>query len=338
VKTVYRWISSAALSLAAVAQVPHAWSAELTLPRDGWTSWQVATVDGAPDWCCWSGNGKPRNAPGATCRLDDDRNGYSSRDDDATTDVVRVYARSTGGKIDRLRTYSATCAVETVKSMQDLGTVAEDDSARWLADLAKRTDDGTAERKRIADDVFAALAINRGDVARDTLAGIARDHVRKESRKQAIFWLAMLRGREGAQLTASVMFNDEDPEVRQHGAFALTQSRQPGVVTDMIRLGNTDKVGKVRAQAWFWLAQMAAPEAEVAIAAALRKDTDDNVREQAIFALSQLPAERGTRALIAAVEDQSLSREQRKRALFWLGQSDSDAAQAYLTQLLTSKN
>jgi HEAT repeat protein len=58
------------------------------------------------------------------------------------------------------------------------------------------------------------------------------------------------------------------------------------------------------------------------------------VREQAIFALSQLPDGRGTRALIATAEDRSLTREQRKRAVFWLAQSESDEAQAYLQKVL----
>jgi HEAT repeat protein len=92
--------------------------------------------------------------------------------------------------------------------------------------------------------------------------------------------------------------------------------------------------GEVRAKAWFWLAQTGAAESEQAIGAALRKDADDNVREQAIFALSRLPDERATRALIAAAEDRALSREQRKRAVFWLSQSEADAAQAYLEKVL----
>jgi HEAT repeat protein len=114
----------------------------------------------------------------------------------------------------------------------------------------------------------------------------------------------------------------------------MAQTRSPRAATDLIRQGNTDKVGDVRAQAWFWLAQTGAAEAEQAISAALRKDADDHVREQAIFALSQLPDDRSTRALVAAAEDRSLSREQRKRAVFWLAQSESASAQAYLEKVL----
>ena len=83
---------------------------------------------------------------------------------------------------------------------------------------------------------------------------------------------------------------------------------------------------------------MGAPGAEQAIVAALRKDTDEDVREQTVFALSQLPEERATQALIAAAEDKSLSRELRKRALFWLSQSESESARTYLDQVLTAKH
>ena len=40
--------------------------------------------------------------------------------------------------------------------------------------------------------------------------------------------------------------------------------------------------------------------------------------------------------MIAAAEDKSLSREQRKRAVFWLSQSKSNAALAYLDKVLAA--
>lgn len=334
----YRWIGAAALCLASFTLAPQAHPAELTLARDGWTSWQVAAVDDAPDWCCWSEGSWSdsagfRSAPHAPCRLDDNRQNLSSRDH-ATTDVVRVYARTAGGKVDRLRVFSATCPVTTKMPVQDLGTIAADDSARWLINLT-RQQNGTVTRQ-IEEDALVALAINRGDLARDAVAGIARNDARVETRKRAVFWLALVRGREGADITSSVMFNDKSADVREHAAFALGQSKAPRAAADLIRLGNTDADDEVRAQAWFWLAHTEAPESENAIVAALHKERDPEVLERAIFALSRLPGERATRALITATEDQSLTRDLRKRAVFWLSQSDSDAAQAYLEQVLTA--
>ncbi len=298
-KSVYRCISTGALCLASLALEPKVFAAELTLPRDGWVSWQVAAVDGAPDWCCWSNSNNFRDnfrdAPRTACKLDGKQDSWGNRDDE-TTDQVRIYARTAGGKLDRLRVLSVTCPVEAATPIRDLGTVTENDSARWLVGLAKQKN----------EDVLTALAINRGDVARDALSDIARNDARGETRQQAVFWLAQVRGQEGADITSSVMFGDKDPDVREQAAFALSQSKTPRAEADLTRLLNTDK--------------------------------DDDVREGAVFALSQLPDERATRALIATAENRSLARELRKKAVFWLSQSETDAAQKYLERVLTANH
>jgi hypothetical protein len=305
-------------------------AAELALPKDGWTSWQVEAVEGAPDWCCWS-SWDNREGSRTACRLDD--RGNSASRDRTTNDAMRVYARVAAGKVERLRVLSATCPVEAATPIHELGNVPTDDSARWLIALSKGSRDAT-RNDDLGENALAALASHRGDVAHNALVAMAREPGRTETRKKAIFWLAMLRGIPGANVVSSVMFGDKDPGVRQHAAFAMSQSRSPSVTSDLIRLGNSDEDGEVRAQAWFWLAQTGASGSEEAIAAALRKDQDDRVREQAVFALSQLPDERATTALVAVAEDRSLSHEQRKRAVFWLAQSETDGAQKYLESVL----
>jgi HEAT repeat protein len=325
--------SAAALLFAAMLQP--AQSAELKLPRDGWVSWQVATIDDAPAWCCWN-SWEKQGATRAACELDGRSSGYGTRDHE-TTDSMTVYARLNAGRVERLQSLATACAVETKTPIQPLGNVTPDDSARWLISQAKQ--DGADDRghRSLQENALAALVVHRGDLALQALSGFARDG-RAEVRKRSVFWLALLRGAEGADLTSSVMFNDAESEVRKHATFALSRSSQPRVVPDLIRLGNTDKVGHVRAQAWFWLAQKGPPEAEAAIGQALRQDADDHVREQAVFALSQLPDERATKALIATAQDRTLTREQRKRAVFWLSQSESPAAQAYLEKVLASNS
>jgi len=319
-----------ALCLGALTLTMQAGAAELVLPRDGWTSWQVDAVAGAPDWCCWS-KGDDRDTSRASCRLDQDSDNFGARDH-KTTDSVRVYARLASGKVERLRVLSAGCAVETTTPIHELGSVSTDDSSRWMSALAKRND--AIKGDDLRDNVFAALAMHRGEVAQNTLTEIARGIGPMETRKKAVFWLALVRGTTGAEVVRSVMLGDPDRQMRQHAAFAMSQSGSPGAAADLTLLGNTDKDGEVRAQAWFWLAQTDSPGAEAAILAALRKDQDNHVREQAVFALSQLPDERATRALVAVAEDQTLSREQRKRAVFWLAQSETAGAQTYLEKVL----
>jgi HEAT repeat protein len=319
-------IAAACIALALTSQGR---SAELAVPKDGWASWQVDAVENAPAWCCFDwDNGK--NSTPATCKLDGDNHGYGSRDE-AKTSAVRIYAKFAGGKIQRLRSLAAACPVETKSPIQKLENVSTDDSARWLISLAKTAPMGKHE---MGEDLLAAIGMHRGDVAFSALRDTARNEADTEQRKRAIFWLAELRGEPGADVVSSTMFTDKDPEVRKHAGFSMTLSKSPRIGAELIKQGNTDKDGDVRAQAWFWLAHTGAPNAEAPIIAAANKDADDHVREQAIFALSQLPDERAVPALIKAAEDRSLSREQRKRALFWLGQSESPAATAYIDKVL----
>jgi hypothetical protein len=297
-------------------------------------SWEVAAVDAAPNWCCWS-DGR-RNAEPKPCRLDSSRDGYNSHGGD-TTDAIRMYARVDGGEVKRVRALAASCTVHAITGIHDLGEVAADDSARWVARLLEPAHADVVTRRLIGKDALAALAIHRGSVAQQALASIARDDARDETRKEAVFWLAHLRGREGAEVATTIMFDDKDPDVREHAAFAVSLSKTSQAASDLTRLASTDKDPKVRGQGWFWLAQMQAPEAEQAIDAALRKEGEESVRKQAIFALSQLPEDRATTALIAVAEDKSLGREDRKQAVFWLSQSESAVAQSYLEKVITAK-
>jgi HEAT repeat protein len=322
------FIGSAALCVALSFATPSN-SAELPLPKDGWVSWEVPAVENSPAWCCWSSWDKGKQlVNAATCDLDAKSQGYGTRDK-LKTDAVRVYARLAGGKVERVRGLAASCPVETRTPIQKLDNIATDESARWLLGLAK---DGNKEYDEAS---LSALAMHRGNFTFDALSTMARSDPQEEARKHAIFWLALLRGMPGADLTANFMFNDPSAEVRQHAAFALAQSESPRKAADLIKLGQTDKDDKVRGQAWFWLAHTGDAKAEAMIVAAAKQDPDKNVREQAIFALSQLPDERATPALIRAVEDRSISRDQRERAMFWLAQSDSPGAQTYLDKVLT---
>lgn len=106
----------------------------------------------------------------------------------------------------------------------------------------------------------------------------------------------------------------------------------------MKRVARQDASPESREKALFWLATVrggTTAEVESLVREAARTDKSDDVRDHAVFVLSQLPGERGTQALIAMAEDHDATREQRKRALFWLAQSESASAVAYLDRVLT---
>jgi hypothetical protein len=135
----------------------------------------------------------------------------------------------------------------------------------------------------------------------------------------SVRWLMSLADREDLdhEVPASLAVHQ--------GAHALQSLRS---------LARSGALAETRQHALFWLAQRGSADSESIIVAALRNDPDDGVREHALFALSMLPDDRASRALIAAAENRSLSREQRKRALFWLAQSEAPMAQEYLDGVL----
>ncbi len=85
----------------------------------------------------------------------------------------------------------------------------------------------------------------------------------------------------------------------------------------------------------FWLGQ-AAGEAATKGLDSLASDDDMNrdVRDAAVFALSQQPHDVGVPALISIARSNK-SPEVRKKAIFWLGQSNDPRALALFEELLT---
>ena len=105
----------------------------------------------------------------------------------------------------------------------------------------------------------------------------------------------------------------------------------------LVDVAQNDENIENRKNALFWMGQVRGVESASDIEGIARDDRNAEMREHAIFVLSQLPGERGVDALLAVVKDQDRQRQDRKRALFWLAQSESDRALDYVEQLLIVK-
>jgi HEAT repeat protein len=104
----------------------------------------------------------------------------------------------------------------------------------------------------------------------------------------------------------------------------------------LVRLARDRQVpGQTRRSAVFWVSQAAEAAATRGLDALVGEDTiDREVREQAVFALSQRPREEGVPVLIRIAQSHR-DPEIRKKAIFWLGQSNDPRALALFEQLLT---
>ena len=119
--------------------------------------------------------------------------------------------------------------------------------------------------------------------------------------------------------------------------FALTLADSVTPWPDLIRLARNDNVpNETRRSAVFWLGQ-AAGDAATRDLTELAEDErgDQDVRESAVFALSQLSDDQGVPALIRIARSNK-DPEIRRKALFWLGQSDDPRALDLFEELLSS--
>jgi len=90
-----------------------------------------------------------------------------------------------------------------------------------------------------------------------------------------------------------------------------------------------------RKQAVFWLSQAAGDKAAEGLASLAEDDKEDrDVRNQAVFALSQLPKDEGVPILIRVART-NRDPDVRRKAMFWLGQSDDPRALSLFEEILT---
>ena len=105
---------------------------------------------------------------------------------------------------------------------------------------------------------------------------------------------------------------------------------------DLLKIAKSVDVSrKVRRSAVFWLGQAAGDAATRGLTDLVDDSRQDReVRESAVFALSQRPREEGVPALIRIARENK-DPDLRRKAIFWLGQSDDPRAISLFEELLT---
>jgi hypothetical protein len=130
---------------------------------------------------------------------------------------------------------------------------------------------------------------------------------------------------------------------KQDASRASEKAIFPAVLADSVVLWpellkiarQSDISRKVRRSAVFWLGQAAGDAATRGLTELVDdRSADREVRESAVFALSQRPREEGVPALIR-IAKQNPDPELRRKAIFWLGQSEDPRALSLFEELLT---
>ncbi len=141
--------------------------------------------------------------------------------------------------------------------------------------------------------------------------------------KDAATYLLSLAGRDESRASEKAIF----PAVL---ADSVT------IWPDLLKIAKADNVSrKVKRSAVFWLGQAAGDAATRGLTDLVDDGSADReVRETAVFALSQRPRDEGVPALIR-IARQNKDPDLRRKAIFWLGQSDDPRALSLFEELLT---
>jgi HEAT repeat protein len=149
--------------------------------------------------------------------------------------------------------------------------------------------------------------------------------------------LGTVPAREAAEYLLSIAQNERG-SMGEKAIFPATIADSVEIWPSLIRIArNPDVPRNTRTQSVFWLGQAAGDAATANLRdIVVDNSVDREVREQAVFALSQRPREEGVPALIAVARTNK-DPEIRKKALFWLGQSNDPRALDLFEELLTKK-
>lgn len=131
----------------------------------------------------------------------------------------------------------------------------------------------------------------------------------------------------------------------ERGGTGAKEAVFPATIADsftawpgLLRIAKSEQASRdTRKSAVFWLGQAVGDRITPALdSVATDRGGDREVRDAAVFALSQRPRDEGVPALMRLARNDR-DPEIRKKAIFWLGQSDDPRALSFFEEVLTGR-
>jgi hypothetical protein len=225
---------------------------------------------------------------------------------------ARVVFTMRGGDIAKVKTYVGGQWKPLGSGDLDVGTVPAREAADYLFSLADRGVEGT---------VFPATLADSVDVIR-RLYDLGRDESKdKEVRDQAVFWLSQQDDDAAVGLLENILKNSKSSDIKDKAIFGLSQHHSgKGFAILRSYAENSSEPDKIREKAIFWLGQRQSDNLDYLSGLYRRLDSND-LKDKVIFAMSQQRTDNAMQWLVDLATNSSEPIENRKKALFWAGQT-----------------
>jgi len=182
----------------------------------------------------------------------------------------------------------------------------------------------------------AIFALGQQDTpeARRALRRFAeRSDISDELRGKAVFWLGQSDDPENAAFLRTLFGRVKDEEQKERILFSIGQSDDAGSSKFLAEVArNQAESIETRKKALFWLGQREETTG-ADLASIYGTFADREIKEQLLFVLSQKDEKAATDKLIDIAKREP-DKELRKKAIFWLGQSNDPRVAEILTELL----
>ncbi|HEY4218340.1 MAG TPA: HEAT repeat domain-containing protein [Gemmatimonadaceae bacterium] len=123
-------------------------------------------------------------------------------------------------------------------------------------------------------------------------------------------------------------------DLRQKAVWLISQKQAPDIVATLVDVARNDPSTDVRTNAVFWLSQTNSDQVVPVLDSILFSPGNDDIRHKAVFSLGQqIKDPRAAEALRRAIEDDRLPADIRGDAIYWLGNTQSDANLPYFKTL-----
>ena len=257
-----------------------------------------------------------RRDPGSVCLRRKAVFLISQGDDAGTEDILLASARNDPDTGVREQAIFWLSQVGSAKAVTALDSI-----------LRSSTD------RQIQDKAIFALSQQDDPRARQSLRAFAeRADAPEHLREQAIFWIGQSGGKESEGYLRELFGRLKNEELRKKVLFSISQMGGSDNLKWLIGIArDRAQPMEVRKQALFWAGQ---GEASMADLASLYSAFDDReMKDQLIFVYSQRDETAAVDKLLE-IARKDPDPELRKKALFWLGQSDDPRAAKALQDII----
>jgi HEAT repeat protein len=265
---------------------------------------------------------------------------------------ARVAITTSGGQVERVRTFIGGNWPSGSGKVIDLGTVSVQDVVPYFFALTEKLDGRSARNA-----LLPAVIADSVDVLPQLLRTAQNGGIARAARTRAVHWLGELGDESMVKPLEQLASADVDDDgLGEAALFALSELPDGVGIPSLLRFARADRDSRVRGKAVFWLGQSDDKRARSEVRAIAQDNSlpdavrekaifvigqhdgasDDDVaflkalfpklestklRDQVLFSISQTDNASARQWLMSIARDESVPVEVRKKAIFWAGQS-----------------